>query len=113
MLLKTCKACRLCGEVKPLETGFHHKKNTHDRRTSECAECRNKKSKAWREQNPDYMKAWQEENKDYVLLHRQARSEQEKEEAAERRREAELRRGKIVSQNGKASLLLCDAPLEV
>lgn len=73
MLLKTSKRCTCCGEVKPLEDGFHHKDNTNDHRTSECRQCRNIKAKAWREKNPGYMKQWQEENREYLTTAQQAR----------------------------------------
>lgn len=69
------KICSACGELKPLETGFHRKSASSDGYTNECRVCRNQKNAAWRAENPDYHRNWVEENKDYVRTHQRARRE--------------------------------------
>lgn len=57
------KACRKCGEVKPL-TEYHKHKKMADGHLHACKVCQNKASAKHRAENPDYMKRWHAENKD-------------------------------------------------
>lgn len=67
------KNCRICGEVKELENGFHKKKGNSDGYRNECKECvkdiqkKYKEKPGFKEKQSEYDKKRYEENRDKVL----------------------------------------------
>jgi hypothetical protein len=48
----TTKQCRACREIKPIDAFYRMRRNV-DLWHADCKECRNQKTKAWKQENPD------------------------------------------------------------
>lgn len=72
------KACRICGEIKPLAS-FHRASDMRDGHRNECKACFRALSRARYRRDPGRsiakVKAWQQENAEYLNAYRRARRE--------------------------------------
>jgi hypothetical protein len=69
------KKCSNCGELKVLAE-YPKEKAKLGGCSSACKECKSKRSRKWREENPEYMKTWCEENREHkVELNKKWREE--------------------------------------
>jgi hypothetical protein len=71
------KACRICGQVKPL-TAFHRAVDMRDGHRGECRECSREIARARYRADPEKAKAsvkrWQQENAERLNAYRRARN---------------------------------------
>ncbi len=94
------RTCTKCNKEFPATLEFFHKqKGGEFGLNSFCKECKNKKNKQWREDNPEYQKQWCEENKASKAEYQKQWTEdnQDKRRANEAKRRA-LKKGATVRE---------------